>query len=179
MLPNPLHPAIVHFPIVLAFLLPCFVGGAMWAIRRGANVRRAWVLPIVVAAALALSAYVAVETGGTQSDRVERVVSEQVLESHEEMAEGFLAASAGLVVVALIGLVGGVAGRAARVLTGLGAVALIVIAARVGHSGGQLVYKYGAAAAYTAQTAGSPAERSSIDVGTRGDRQRRDGAREP
>ena len=33
-------------------------------------------------------------------------------------------------------------------LTTAGAVALVVGAARVGHSGGQLVYKYGAASAY-------------------------------
>ena len=42
MLPNPMHPAVVHFPVVLAFLLPLFVAGALLAIRRGANARRAW-----------------------------------------------------------------------------------------------------------------------------------------
>lgn len=37
MLPNPLHPSIVHFPVVLAFLLPLFAAGALWAIRLGAT----------------------------------------------------------------------------------------------------------------------------------------------
>jgi len=158
MLPNPLHPAIVHFPVVLAFLLPLFVGGALWAIRRGANARRTWLLPLAGAAALALSAWVAVETGEGQGERVERVVSEQAIDSHEEMAEAFLAGSAGVAVVALLGLVGGMPGRAARMVTGIGSLALVALVARVGHSGGLLVYRYGAASAYTSQTATSSGE---------------------
>jgi len=46
MLPNPLHPAVVHFPIVLALLLPIFAIGALWTIRRGARPRRAWGIPL-------------------------------------------------------------------------------------------------------------------------------------
>ena len=69
MLLDPLHPAVVHFPVVLAFLLPLFAAGALWAIRRGAAPRRAWLLPIAGAAALALSAWVAVETGEAQTER--------------------------------------------------------------------------------------------------------------
>lgn len=153
MLPNPLHPAVVHFPVVLAFLLPLFAGGAVWAIRRGARPRRAWSLPLAVAAALALSAWAAVETGEDQDERVERVVAEQPLSAHEEMAEAFLTGSAVLVTVAAVGLVGGLAGRVARVVTALGSVALVVGAARVGHSGGQLVYRYGAASAYASGSA--------------------------
>ena len=158
MLPYPLHPAIVHFPVVLAFLLPLFVLGALWMIRRGANPRRAWMLPVGCAAALSLSSWVAVQTGGAQSERVERVVSEQAIGSHEELAEAFLATSAGVAIVALIGLSAGIPGRAARVITGVGAVALVVFVARVGHTGGQLVYRYGAASAYASQSTTSSGE---------------------
>lgn len=157
MLPNPLHPAVVHFPVVLAFLLPLFAAGAIWAIRRGARPRRAWSIPFAGAAVLALSAWLAVETGEAQDERVERVVAEQPLSAHEEMAEAFLTGSAVLVVVAAVGLVGGLAGRAARIVTALGSVALVVGAARVGHTGGQLVYRYGAASAYAAGTAADSA----------------------
>jgi uncharacterized membrane protein len=158
-LPHPLHPAVVHFPVVLAFLLPVFVGGALWAIRRGANARRAWMVPVAGAIALALSTWAAVQTGGTQADRVERVVSEQAVETHEEMAEAFLVASAAVVGVALLGLVGGLPGRTARVLTGVGALALVGLGARVGHSGGELVYRYGAASAYTSGAGGATTPR--------------------
>jgi len=157
MLPNPLHPAIVHFPIVLVFLLPVFVAGAIWAIRRGTKVRRAWLVPLIGAVALAASAWAAVETGEQQDERVERVVAEQPLEAHEEMAEVFLTSSAVLAIVAVAGLVGGKAGGAARLITGVGSIVLIVMAARVGHSGGELVYRYGAASAYVPNTARSGA----------------------
>jgi uncharacterized membrane protein len=153
MLPDPLHPAIVHFPIVLAFLLPILAAGAIWAVRRGANPRRAWAIPLAGAIALAASAWAAVETGEVQDERVERVVAEQPLSAHEEMAETFLAASAGLALVAVAGLATGIAGRAARLVTAAGAVALVVAAARTGHSGGALVYQHGAAAAYATTSA--------------------------
>jgi uncharacterized membrane protein len=151
MLPNPLHPGIVHFPVVLAFLLPLFAIGAMWAIRRGARPRRAWSIPFAIAVALAASAWGAVETGEAQDKRVERIVAEQPLSAHEEMAETFLAASAGLALIAAVGLVGGLAGRAARATAVIGSLGLVVGAALVGHSGGQLVYRYGAASAYTSE----------------------------
>jgi hypothetical protein len=148
MLPNPLHPAIVHFPVVLAFLLPLAAAGGLWAIRRGANVRRAWAIPVLIAVALATSAWAAVETGEAQDERVERVVAERVLSAHEEMAETFLAAAAGVALVSLVGFVGGITGRGGRLATVVGSAALVVGAARVGHSGGELVYRYGAANAY-------------------------------
>lgn len=154
MLPNPLHPAIVHFPVVLAFLLPIFTIGAIVAIRRGARPRRAWAIPMAIAVALAVSAWTAVETGEAQDERVEDVVAEQPLSAHEEMAEALLAASAGLVIVATAGLIGGLTGRIARVAVTVGSLGLVVLAARVGHSGGQLVYRYGAATAYTSQSQG-------------------------
>ena len=149
MLPNPLHPAIVHFPVVLAVLLPIFALGALWIIKRGATPRRTWAVPVALSAALALSTWVAVQTGEAQDERVERVVPEQPLAAHEEAAELFLTFSGVLVIIAAAGLAPGVTGRSARVLATAGAVALVVVAANVGHSGGQLVYRYGAARAYT------------------------------
>lgn len=148
MLPSPLHPAVVHFPVVIGFLLPLIVAGALWAIYRGANVRRVWSIPVVATLMLATSAWVAVETGEGQEDRVERVVAREPLASHSELAETFLAVSAGLAVIAAAGLVRGVGGRAARIVTAAGSLAVAAGATVVGHSGGQLVYRFGAAAAY-------------------------------
>jgi uncharacterized membrane protein len=149
MLPNPLHPAVVHFPIVLALLLPLFAGGALWQIRRGANARRAWLLPTAMAAALAGSGWVSVQTGDAQDERVERVVGKSPLETHEDLAEVFLSASVAMTLVAAAGFVTGKTGRVARVLTGVGSLALVGLVTRVGHTGGQLVYQHGAASAYT------------------------------
>ena len=165
MLPNPLHPAIVHFPVVLAFLLPLFAVGAVWAIRRGARMRRAWSIPLAVALALTASAWAAVETGEEQDERVERVVAEQPLSAHEEMAEAFLTSSAVLAVVAAAGLLGGIAGKSARIVTAVGSLVLVAGAARVGHTGGQLVYRYGAASAYTSPSASGAMAAGTVDDG--------------
>jgi len=152
MLPNPLHPAIVHFPIALVVLLPFFAIGALWAIHRGASARRTWLIPTAVAAALTVSAFVALRTGQAQGEKVERVVPERVVDGHEEAAERFLILSGVLLLVAGTGLVGGVVGRSARLVSTVGAVALVAAGVQVGTSGGEMVYKHGAASVY----AGAP-----------------------
>jgi uncharacterized membrane protein len=149
MLPEPLHPAVVHFPIVLVVLLPLAALGALLAIRRGARPLLAWTVPVAFAAALAGSAWLAVETGEGQEERVEEVVPESALEPHEEAAEQFLLISAGMLALAALGLVPGPTARAVRLVALLAAVALPVAGWRVGHSGGELVYRHGAASAYT------------------------------
>jgi uncharacterized membrane protein len=144
----PLHPLVVHFPIVLTVLLPVSVLVGLWAIRKGATPRRAWLIPVAFAATLTLSAFAATQTGEAQEDRVERVVGERALHDHEEAGERFLVLAGLLTLVAAAGLVSGVIGRAARVVTAAGAVALVGAGVQVGHSGGALVYRRGAASAY-------------------------------
>ena len=145
----PLHPLVVHFPIVLAVLLPISALVALWAIRKGTTPRWAWALPVAVAAALTVSAYVATETGEREEDRVERVVTESAIHGHEEAAERFLVLSGVLLLVAGVGLMPRTVGEAARLLTAVGAVGLLAAGVQVGHSGGELVYRHGAASAYT------------------------------
>lgn len=148
----PLHPLVVHFPVVLAVLLPISVLVALLVIRKGATPRRVWSVPVAVAGALALSAWAATQTGEAQEDRVERVVARGALHGHEEAAERFLVLSGVLVVVAAAGLARGTVGRAARLVTAAGAAGIVVAGVQVGHSGGVLVYREGAASAYTEAT---------------------------
>ena len=155
MLPDPLHPAVVHFPIVLMFLLPLAALGAVWYRRRYPERRGAWLLTTAIAGALTLSAWVAVETGERDEEKVEEAVPEASLEAHEEAAQRFLLLSAGVLVLAGAGLLRGRIGATARLATTAGAFGLVGAGALVGHSGGQLVYRHGAAAAYVA--AGSAA----------------------
>jgi len=149
----PLHPLVVHFPIVLVTLLPISIAIALWIIRKGATPRRVWSVPVALAAALALSAWVATQTGESQEDRVERVVTRGALHGHEEAAERFLVLSAVLVLVTAAGLARGTVGRAARLVSAAGALGLMVAGVQVGHSGGTLVYREGAANAYTGPNA--------------------------
>lgn len=140
MLPDPLHPALVHFPIVLMCFLPILAAASLWAIHRGTRPLTAWSVPLGVAVLLVLSAAAALKSGQAQEDRVENKVPEAVVESHEEAAEQFLAGSGLVLIVMAIGLAGGRVGRAARVLGTAGAVALVVAGYRVGHTGGRIVY---------------------------------------
>jgi uncharacterized membrane protein len=152
-LPDPLHPALVHFPIVLMVLLPLVAAGALLAIRRGAAPSRAWLLPLVTAAALGGTAWLAVETGEGEEEAVEEVVPEASLHQHEEFAERFLLLSGALLAITGAGLARGTAGRVARGLTLAGSLALVGLGVQVGHSGGNLVYRDGAASAYATGSA--------------------------
>ena len=149
MLPDPLHPIIVHFPVVLAVIIPLVAVAALWAIRSGARPVRAWGVTTAVAAALALSAWIAVETGEDQEEKVEDVVGETRLKAHAEAGQTLLFTSAGLLAVIALGLMPGKVGRTARVAGAVGALAATGIAFQVGRSGGDLVYRYNAASAYT------------------------------
>lgn len=144
----PLHPLVVHFPVVLAVLLPIAIVVALWLIHRGAASRRVWSVPVAVAIALAASAWVAIETGESQEERVERVVTDAALNDHEDAADRFLVLSGVLALVTIAGLARGMVGRAARIVTAVGAVGVLGAGVKVGHSGGLLVYREGAASAY-------------------------------
>ncbi|MBI3567169.1 MAG: hypothetical protein HY084_03060 [Gemmatimonadetes bacterium] len=165
MLPNPLHPAVVHFPIVLMFLLPISAAATLWAIRRGWATRNAWAIPALVAGALTLSAWAALQTGQDQGEVVEKRVPERYVESHEEAAELFLILSGVVFAITAAGFVRGRAGAVIRPAATVASAALVIAGYRVGHSGGELVYKHGAApaasaAAATAAQPVTPEERS-------------------
>lgn len=167
MIPNPLHPAVVHFPVVLVFLLPIVALVALWVIRRGASVKRIWAIPILVAIALSAASFFAVRTGESEEERVERVVAESVLEEHEEAGEQFMFLSLGVLGLGLFGFMRGTVGSAARIMTFVAALGLTAMGARVGALGGELVYEHGAASAYTATDGtsadGAPREQDDDD----------------
>ncbi len=148
MFPDPLHPALVHFPIVFAVLLPIVAIAVLWALRIGVVRTQAWGLVVALASALTVASWLAVQSGEQQEERVEEVVAETALETHEEAAELFLLLTWAVLVSTAAGIAPGVVGSSARVISVV--VALVVLAAgwQVGHSGGELVYRYGAAQAY-------------------------------
>jgi uncharacterized membrane protein len=147
MLPDPLHPALVHFPIVFTVLLPLVILGALWVARRNPS-RRAWAVPVIAAAALSASAWLAVQTGESQEERVESAVAEAPLESHEDAASRFLLLSLGVLGITAVGLAGGAVGKLARGAALAGSLGLALAGYQVGKSGGELVYQHGAAAVY-------------------------------
>ena len=87
----PLHPIVVHFPIVLGSLLP-FLGLLLWwAIKKNILPHSVWVLVMVMALAYGASSIMAVEVGEADEKKVEEVVSKGLLKSkkrQEKLSSG-------------------------------------------------------------------------------------------
>lgn len=165
MVPDPLHPAVVHFPMALAALLPLAAVLALWAIHRGGRALHVWAVPVALAALLTGTAWLSLETGEEEEDRVEAVVSEAALHEHEEAAERFLLFAGLLTVVAGVGLAGGALGSAGRILATVGTLGVLAAGIQVGSLGGELVYTHGAGAAYVdGPTGGDAAARRSEET---------------
>ena len=156
MLPTPLHPAVVHFPIVFAVLLPVAALLALLAIRRGAAPLRAWAFPLALAVGLSGSAWVALETGEAEEERVEAYVAEAAIHEHEEAAERFLLFAGIVTLVSGVGLASGALGSAARLVATAGTAVILLAGVQVGRAGGELVYEHGAAQAYVSDSAPAP-----------------------
>jgi uncharacterized membrane protein len=149
----PLHPAIVHVPLGLAFLMPVLALGFAWALWRRGVRSRAWLSVIALQALLVGAGLVAMNTGEREEDRVERIVPAAAIERHEEYAEQFVWAAAVTLVPAVLVLAfrKPAVARAMTILTVVGTIVAAVAAIRVGHAGGQLVYVHNAGAAYASE----------------------------
>ena len=156
MIPDPLHPAVVHLPIALAALIPVLAILGICLIYKDFLPPRSWALILLLQAALVGSGWLALETGEREEERVERVVAERHIEAHEEAAERFLLLAGVALLAASAGLLPRRAGAVARVVATLATLAVLAAAVSVGHSGGELVYKRGAASAYV-DAPGAPA----------------------
>jgi uncharacterized membrane protein len=148
MIPDPLHPAVVHFPIVLAVLMPLLAAAGFLAIRSGRLPARSWIGVLGLQALLVGAAFAATETGEREEERAERAVAERYIEEHEAQAERFLVLAALGLPLAAAGLLAGRAGAINRGLTVGLSLAALAAAGSTGHSGGELVYRHGAASVY-------------------------------
>ena len=154
-IPDPLHPAVVHFPIVL-ILLGTFASIVAVFWRKG-------YVPAFAAALLALGAlgaWVAVETGESDGGLVESTAPavDQLVETHENWAKRTLAAAATAAVIAVGATLLFRFPRAARGVAVAAAVAAVVASWAVyetGHRGGALVYQHGAGISVRPVSAGA------------------------
>lgn len=143
----PLHPVVVHFPIVLGILLPLAALAFWWAMKKGNLPFNAWILIVVLALGYGVSSYIAVEMGEEDEEKVEEVVSKKVIEEHEEAGELILWVSGGLFLFSLTGLY---RKDLHAVRLGVAVLAFVAVIPLVdaGHTGGKLVYQHGAANAH-------------------------------
>ena len=143
----PLHPLVVHFPIVLGVLLP-FAGLVLWwSIKKEWVPQKAWAVVTALALVYSVSAVVTVELGERDEDKVEKVVSERVIEEHEEAGEMIPWVAGSLFLISFAGLLIKRSHHARMAVVVLSLVAIIPLI-DAGHTGGKLVYQYGAANAH-------------------------------
>ena len=161
----PLHPAIVHLPLGLAFVLPALAAGFAWALWYGRVRPRAWISIVALQALLLGAGLVAMNTGEHEEETVERVVPSAALERHEAYAEQFVWATGATLVLATLVLVlrQRAIAHALILATVAGTVVVAAAAVRVGHAGGELVYAHHAGAAYASASHAPAAERVSDD----------------
>ena len=179
MLPDPLHPAIVHLPIAFAVLVPGFAVLGTWLIYKNILPARSWILIVFLQALIVGTGWFALETGEREEDRVERVVAEDPIESHEEAAERFLLLAGIGLLLSGAGLLPRQGGTMGRIAGTAATIAVLAAGISVGHSGGQLVYEHGAANAYldapnAMRSAGWAGDADETEDGRGGDRARDD-----
>lgn len=155
----PLHPAIVHLPLALAFVMPALAIGFGWALWKGRIRPRGWAAIVALQAVLLGGGLIAMNTGEREEARVERVVPEVALEQHEELAEQFVWATGGTLLLAGLVLMfrQPAITRGLSIATVAGTLVVAASAIRVGHAGGRLVYEHNAGAAYAVPAQGSGA----------------------
>ena len=146
----PLHPVVVHLPLVIALLVPALAAGLTWASFRGRAGRRAWAIALALQAIVTGTALLAMRSGEGAEEAAEAVAPESALHAHEEAAEVFFFGT----IAVLVGLGATVALKprwsrwAGLAVTG-GALAVALLGERVGHAGGTLVYQHGAGVTVT------------------------------
>lgn len=163
MLPDPLHPAVVHFPMALAALLPLSALVGLWAIRRDGRATHIWAVPLALAVLLTGTGWLALQTGEQEEERVEEIVGDDPIHEHEEAAERFLLLSGVVTLLFGAGLAKGTLGSSARLLATVGSVAVLAAGIQTGHAGGELVYGHNAGAAYTLDGGASSTAPAAVD----------------
>ncbi len=147
-LPHPTHPALVHIPLGLAFVLPIVIAFLLECMRRGWMPQRTWLIVVTLEALLVGSILIAKEFGEEDEGTALAVVPQEAMELHEERADLLSALAAVAAGAAALGLFSGRLGAWARLITLALSLAVLASAILVGKSGGDLVYRHGAASMY-------------------------------
>jgi uncharacterized membrane protein len=144
------HPKVVHIPIALGMLMPLIAAALAVAWWRGWLPSRSWALAVALQAVLVGSGIVALQTGESEEERVERVVAERTIKGHEEAAEVFVGVSGGILGIMLLALIAGrrKAGLPIAAAATLGTLVVLALGYRTGQAGGELVYRHNAASVY-------------------------------
>jgi uncharacterized membrane protein len=142
---TPLHPLLVHLPLVMALGSPLLL---LFFLQRGRRGRApAWSWLVAYHALLAFSSLAAMLLGEKDEEIIQAVVAHDLVENHERL--GNLLTWSAFVALAILLLLGHF--KRARPLAWLVlpiSLALAGLALLAGHTGAELVYVHGAATAF-------------------------------
>jgi uncharacterized membrane protein len=151
----PLHPAVVHLPIALSFVLPFLICAFALMIHNNRMSPRAWFIVLGLQLVVTGSGYVALETGETDEVIVKKVVQKEYIHEHEEKAEIFVGST---VIALVVSIAAYFVRREIQLAMKLGVMVITLISAYLGYQagalGGELVYEHGAASAHTQDHSG-------------------------
>jgi uncharacterized membrane protein len=146
----PLHPAIVHAPLGLALAVPVLLLALTIALFRRKVSPRAFLVGVLLQAIVVGGGLLALATGNAEESRVEAVVSEAALDRHEDLATIFvIMAAATLVTAVAASFTRDRWSRGFAVVSTGASVGVLALGLAVGHAGGNLVYRDGAASVYS------------------------------
>lgn len=145
----PLHPIIVHFPIALGLIAPLMIVFVWIGINKWNWPTQTWSLIPLLYFLLFVSSLIAVKTGEMDEEKVEDYVTHEAIEEHEEIGEKMPWLFGGLLVLSATPLFIRSKTKLLMATTLAFSTASIAPIVVTGHSGGELVYKHGAANAHT------------------------------
>jgi len=152
----PLHPSVVHFPIVLGFILPILALVFAFMIKKGKMQMSSWLIIVALSVLTVGMGYLSLETGENEEDRVEKVVDKVHIQKHEQYAEIFVGvAVVGMVISVLAFFLNVNLQFPIQLLTVLVLSVAAFFAYKAGSLGGELVYGHGAARAYSGENSES------------------------
>lgn len=156
----PLHPGVVHIPLALAIVLPIISVLFLYLFKKGKVQRLTWAFVITLHILLTSGALGSIKTGELDEDKVKQVVTKEIIHEHEEKAETFMAATVVALIFSLITMFTKTVKHfrvAAHTTVGV-QIVVLGLALIVGHSGGELIYKHGAASAHVDSEANTSPE---------------------
>ena len=149
----PLHPAVVHLPIALTLVMPLIIFILIVIEKQEMASLKNWSVALILQIVVAASSMLASNLGEKDEEIVERVVSGAWIHLHEEWGEKVVWFSFGVLGVMILSLLLRRV-RFVKFLVLLASLAAIYPVLQAGKSGGELVYRHGAAQAHI-QAAGS------------------------
>lgn len=145
----PLHPVIVHLPIALTIILPFLILVFTFLIKSNKLSAQTWLVIIGLQLVTTVSGYVALETGENEEALVQKVVDKKLIHHHEESAEIFVGSTVLALVlsVAVFFLRRELQFPVHLIVCVISFISCYLVY-ETGGTGGELVYRHGAAGAY-------------------------------